>query len=518
MRSTSEVVRRWNLSIFACALSLPLVLVACGGGESEAPRAPESSEGSSGGDWADDAETFTSSSNPAPSDDGAWGDELDDPEPASRDDEAGDPSGSESTATDEGPADGADAAATEPDPEPEADANPWGATREEQCRRPERATMSASAQASIRRGIAAARAGNSSDAMSAFQQALAADRGAYAAAYNLGVLADRAGNSGQAREFYRQALQILPDYEDAARGMVALHLRANSISDAVAFVQPLARRFATNLAMQALYAEVLTAAERYEEAWQAARQALRCDERYVPALVALVKASLAQGRGELAERVLDQAMEIDADNAELHFIKAGLVVEEPGRLGEALTLYRRAVELRPAYAEARMALGIRLLAGANYAEALTQFQQVALLTPNEPAVHLNVGDAHRALRQWEEAQRAFDRALRADPNMAAVHYNLALMFMTAEGDYPGLDRLSAMQRAVQEFTRYRDMMGPRLARDDPSEGHLQRLDRLIRREQRRQESEAAERQREAERAARGEDAGEEGFDDEGFDE
>ena len=66
--------------------------------------------------------------------------------------------------------------------------------------------------------------------MSAFQQALAADRGAYAAAYNLGVLADRAGNSGQAREFYRQALQILPDYEDAARGMVALHLRANSIS------------------------------------------------------------------------------------------------------------------------------------------------------------------------------------------------------------------------------------------------------------------------------------------------
>ena len=101
--------------------------------------------------------------------------------------------------------------------------------------------------------------------------------------------------------------------------------------------------------------------------------------------------------------------------------------------------------------------------------------------------------------------------------MAQVHYNMGLMFMTAEGDYPGLDRLSAMQRAVQEFTRYRDMMGPRLERDDPSEGHLQRLDRLIRREQRRQEAEEAERQREAERAARGED-GEESFDDEAFEE
>ena len=354
--------------------------------------------------------------------------------------------------------------------------------------------------------------------MSAFQQALGLDRYAYPAAYNLGVMAARAGNEGQAMQYYRQAMEILPDYEDAARGIVALHYRRGSVPDALAFVQPLARRFPTNLHLQALYAEVLTRAERYDQAWQAGRRALRCDERFVPALIALVKASFAQGRNELAERVLGQALEIDADNAELHFLNAELLVQQPGRLRDALTEYERAVALRPDYAEAHMALGIRQLAGASYAQALEHFQRVARLTPNEPAVHLNLGDAYRALGQWENARGSFDRALRSDPNLAQAHFNLALMYMTAGADYPDLDLLSAMQRAVQEFTRYRDMMGPRLSRDDPSETYMRTLDRQIRREQRRIENEAAEQQREAERAARGEvDSGEEDYD-EGFEE
>ena len=61
-------------------------------------------------------------------------------------------------------------------------------------------------------------------------------------------------------------------------------------------MEPIARDYPTNLHVQALYAEVLVEAGRYQEAWMAARKALRCDERFVPAMIALVKASLAQGR------------------------------------------------------------------------------------------------------------------------------------------------------------------------------------------------------------------------------
>jgi len=384
----------------------------------------------------------------------------------------------------------------------EDEASPWGATRAEQCRQPERRAMSASARRSFDQGVRAARAGNTQQARQAFQAALSADSNAYKAAYNLGVLADRDGNENQAMELYRRALRIQSDYEDAAKGMVTIFLRRGSAPDAIAFVEPLARRNPRNLHLQALYAEVLVRAERYDEAWEAARTALRCDERFVPALTALVKASLKQGRRELAESILAQALQVQEDNAELHYIQGTLYSEEEARFRDALREFTRAVQLRPDYAEARMALGIAQLAGGNYQQALQNFQAAARLAPTLVAVHLNLGDAYRATKQWKQAKASFDKALQMESRLPQAHFNLGLMYMTAGEDYPGLDALQALQKAKEEFTKYRDQMGSRLPRDDLSEQYLADLNRQIERTERRLERERARAQQEAERGAR----------------
>lgn len=382
------------------------------------------------------------------------------------------------------------------------EASPWGATRAEQCRQPERRDMSASARRQFDAGVRAARSGNSAQARQAFQAALSADGNAYKAAYNLGVLADRDGNENQAIEFYRRALRIQQDYEAAAKGMVTIFLRRGSAPDALAFVQPLAQQNPRNLHLQALYAEVLVRAERYDDAWNAARAALRCDERFVPALTALVKASLKQGRRELAESILAQALQVQDNNAELHYIQGTLYSEDEARFRDALREFTRAVQLRPDYAEARMSLGIAQLAGGNYQQALQNFQAAARLAPTLVAVHLNLGDAYRATKQWQQAKASFEKALQMDSNLAQAHFNLGLMYMAAGADFPGLDELQALQKAKEEFTRYRDQMGSRLPRDDISEQYLTDLNRQIERTQRRLERERAAAQQEAERGAR----------------
>ena len=136
-------------------------------------------------------------------------------------------------------------------------------------------------------------------------------------------------------------------------------------------------------------------------------------------------------------------------------------------------------------------------------QALQHFQAASRLAPTLVAVHLNLGEAYRATKQWEKAKAAFDKALQMDGNLAQAHYNLGLMYMTAGPEFPGLDALQAMQRAKEEFTRYRNLMGPRLRRDDPTTALLADLDRQIEREQRRLEREARQREREAARAAEG---------------
>lgn len=381
-------------------------------------------------------------------------------------------------------------------------ASPWGATRAESCRPPERREMSSSARRQFDAGVRAAASGNVGNARTSFQAALSADSNAFKAAYNLGVLADRQGQANQAMEFYRQALRIQGDYERAVEGVVTIHFRRNQTSEAVSFVEPLARRYPTNLHLQALYAETLVRAERFDQAWDAARAALRCDERFVPALTALVKASIRQGREELAESILDQALAVDGNNAQLHYIKGTLLREEAGRFRDALTAFQRAVQLRPDYTEARMALGVAQLSGGNYREAVTNFEAAANLAPTLVAVHLNLADAYRASKQWTKAKTTFDKALEMEPTLAQAHFNMGLMYMTAGAEFPGLDELQSLIRAREEFTRYRDLMGPRLPRDDQSEAYLTDLNRTIERTQRRIERDAARAARAAEMAAR----------------
>ena len=380
--------------------------------------------------------------------------------------------------------------------------SPWGTPEAETGRPlPPRRPMSATAQNHYRQGLQQAAAGNAAGATQAFQAALSADSNAYKAAYNLGVLADRAGQDGRAMQFYQQALRIQADYERAIEGIARIHLRRGNASEAVSFVQPLAQQWVRNLHVQAILGDVLVAANRPEEGIAAARVALRRDERFVPAMVVLVKANLRLDRDELAESILNQAIETNDQNAELHYLR-GQMHEEAGNLAPALESYRRAIQLEPGYTEARMALGLRQLAAGNYADALSQFQTAAQLAPTLPAVRLALGDAYRATKAWTQAKAEFDRVLEMDPQNAQVHFNLGMLYREAGASFPGLSIIEAYQRAVTELNRYRQLMGPRLARDDPSQTYLEELGRLIQREEAAAERERARAQREAERAAR----------------
>ncbi|HEX2675838.1 MAG TPA: tetratricopeptide repeat protein [Polyangiales bacterium] len=324
---------------------------------------------------------------------------------------------------------------------------------------------------------------------------------AYLTEYNEGVKADRAGKPDEALQHYGKSLRIQPDYEMAVAGAVAIMLRRGSPTSAVSYVQPIATQWERNLYLQAIYADVLVRADRIDEGEQVARKALRRDERFVPAIVALAKASLRRGRVELAQAMLDQAAEIDPKYPEVHFLQ-GKASQEKGDLAQALTSYRKAVELRPDYAEARMALGMQYMASGNYNEALTQFDATIKLVPTLTAAHLNLGDAYRALRRWQDAKKEFDTALRMQAELPEAHFDLALLYMSALAEFPGLTVLDAYDRSLTEFNTYRQQMGPRLQSDDPSAAYMADIQRSQEREKKRIEREKAKAEKEAARKAK----------------
>jgi tetratricopeptide (TPR) repeat protein len=374
----------------------------------------------------------------------------------------------------------------------------WGSPEAESGRPlPARKKLSGSAKSSFDDGVKQARAGKLPAAKKAFDAALKADPSSYETLYALGVISDREGKESQALEYYRRSLRAQADYEKAAEGIVTIYLRQNQPEKAHQFLQPLADQWERNLHLQALYADLLVTMGRVDDAITRARTALRRDERFAPAMLALVKANLRAGRVELADSILEQALAVDDKNAELHYLRGKRYLEDQ-RLAEALASFRKAVELDPDFAEARMELGSRLLAGANYNDALAQFQAVESISPKLVEVHLALGDAYRSTRQWDKAKASLDRALKMKSDLPQAHFELALMYMTAGAEFPGLNLLTAYAKAKEEFGTYRSMMGSRLQRDDPSAAYLDDIDKAVAREQKRIERE----KKQAEKAAK----------------
>ena len=381
-------------------------------------------------------------------------------------------------------------------------ASPWGSPESDKGQPlPPRKPMSGAARGRYEEGLRAAKTGDLASARVALEEAARADENSYEALHALAVVYDREGKEAQALDFYRRALRVQPDYEESAKGIVAIYVRQGQSDRALAFIQPLAAQWERNLLLQAYYADLLVQLNRPDDAIRAARAALRRDERFVPAMLSLVRANLKAGKVELADSILEQALAVDDKNAQLHHLK-GMRLLQDNKAGEALNELRRAIELDPDLAEARMELGLRYLAGANYDEAVEQLEAVDKLTPRLVEVQLALGDAYRSKRQWEQAKAAFDKAQRMRSDLPQVHYNLALMYMTAGAEYPGLDTLGALQKAKEEFATYRSKMGSRITRDDPSIGYLDDIEKSIAREQKRIERE----KKAAERGARTEGA------------
>lgn len=358
-------------------------------------------------------------------------------------------------------------------------------------------------------GLQMAAAGNLEGAREAFESALGADDRAFQAAFNLGVVLERLGRDREAREAYRRALDIQPDYERAIEAMARMDVRGGHVERALSFVEQRARRYPANLGIQVNYADLLVQAGRYRDAIQVARGVLRHDERSVPAMLVFAKANYHLGRYELALWVLDQAAEIDENNAEIYNIRGFVHLAQDRRL-LAIEDFERAVQLRPDYAEARNNLGVQYLISGRYEQAVEQLEAAQRLSPNWVSVYLNLGDAYRGAQNWTKSKNTLEKALRLDSELPEAYYNLGVLYLAAR-EIEGMDRVTQLQKSIEAFQRYKNMSASRLKAEDPVHRLLQDAQRALEREQTRIERERAAAEEAARREAAREagDAGEE---------
>ena len=99
-------------------------------------------------------------------------------------------------------------------------------------------------------------------------------------------------------------------------------------------------------------------------------------------------------------------------------------MKDQGKLDEAVACYRRALELKPDYAEAYNNLGIVLKEQGKLDEAIACFRRALELKPDYAEAHSNLGSALKDQGKLDEAVACYRRALELRPDFAEAHYNL----------------------------------------------------------------------------------------------
>ncbi|HXP26962.1 MAG TPA: tetratricopeptide repeat protein [Steroidobacteraceae bacterium] len=102
----------------------------------------------------------------------------------------------------------------------------------------------------------------------------------------------------------------------------------------------------------------------------------------------------------------------------------GNVLRARGRLDEAVSCHRRAIALKPDYAEAHNNLGSALRDSKRPDHAVASYRQAISIKPDFAMAHMNLGDTLLALGRLDEAAWSYRRVLHFRPDSVEAHNNL----------------------------------------------------------------------------------------------
>jgi tetratricopeptide (TPR) repeat protein len=174
----------------------------------------------------------------------------------------------------------------------------------------------------------------------------------------------------------------------------------------------------------------------------------------------------AAGRSPEALGVLEEASRLprsagmdaatDRQQRAMIFLGMGGIHLALSRLDDALTAYRKAVEIAPERSEARMALGRAYFAGNRLEEAQSEFERAARETPRNNETHLSLAEAHLARGQWERAAAAAARSIELGASNSRALYLLGTALIRMGRREEGQSRLrefAKVEAGSQEMER-----------------------------------------------------------------
>jgi Flp pilus assembly protein TadD len=255
--------------------------------------------------------------------------------------------------------------------------------------------------------------GQEAEAEAAYHKALTLDPHAVDALIGLANALDTQGRLPEAEALYRRALEVTPENWEAHYHYAILLADAERDREAeqehrraVALHDGAAPRFG--------YARFLAQRARWGEARALYHEGLELSPGDAEAWLELAAVLVALDEREPARAAFVQAISLEEENVTaLH--RYGEALATWGELEAAEERLRAALEARPGYVLARLALAELLARMEREKDALAEFVRCSDLEPDDAALTLALGAALARFGRRDDALREVRHALRLDP-------------------------------------------------------------------------------------------------------
>lgn len=160
------------------------------------------------------------------------------------------------------------------------------------------------------------------------------------------------------------------------------------------------------------------------------------------AKIYLDRGYVLQQKGKLDDAIVQYqtAIKIAPDYAEAHNNLA-TVLANLNRHDEAITILKNALRINPEFAQAHFNLGFYLFEKGRYKEATEHLKKTLQIDPNQSDAYLQLGRALAEQELYADAIIAYQNAIRIDPHFASSHTYLGI----------ALYKLGKLDEAVLSF-------------------------------------------------------------------
>jgi predicted O-linked N-acetylglucosamine transferase (SPINDLY family) len=184
-----------------------------------------------------------------------------------------------------------------------------------------------------------------------------------------------------------------------------------------------------NLSTAQLYQTALVhhQAGRLPQAEAIYKQILGTEARHPDAIHLLGVIAHQVGQFQIAIDLINYAISIDSTNTTYHN-NLGNTLQEQRRFDESVASYRKALLLKPDFAEAQNNLGTVLQKQGRFDEAVASYREALSLRPEYADAHSNLGIALQHQRKFVEAAASYRTAISLKSDHAETYSNLGTVF------------------------------------------------------------------------------------------